>query len=165
MAGRLSDAKAEVRGLAAATLSGLLRGTPPEDVEELRNRLLQQAAVLFGTAGGRRRQQPAPAAAEAAPTAPAALQLQKQGCVAGLRALLMSCPYDVPRWVPPVLLALVRAAGGGERDSAVRGEAGRALGEFRRTHEAEAMEELRAMMDSDQYDSFTQATSAASYFV
>ncbi|EFJ46866.1 hypothetical protein VOLCADRAFT_105328 [Volvox carteri f. nagariensis] len=167
VAARLQDAKAEVRTLAAATLSGLLRGTAPEDVTALRNRLLEKAAALFGGGGGSRRRRggdAGPAAAAAAASSPQQLQLEKLGCVAGLSALLMSCPYDVPAWLPPVLMALVRAAGGAERDGAIRGEAGRALGEFRRTHEPESLEDLRAKMDPDDWDSFTQATGTASYF-
>ncbi|KAG2489806.1 hypothetical protein HYH03_011755 [Edaphochlamys debaryana] len=169
---RLPDPKAEVRALAAATLSGLLRGASPAEAEATRARVLARANDLFG-GGGRRGNRRAAAAATAnestaaaaGSTAPAQLQLEKQGCVAGLSALLMSQPYDVAPWVPAVLLALVRAAGGGERDGGVRAEAGRALGEFRRTHEAEALEELRGAMGADDWDSFTQATGTASYFV
>ncbi|PNH11368.1 hypothetical protein TSOC_001759 [Tetrabaena socialis] len=135
--------------------------------------MLAAANALFG--GGPRRRGDArrapPAAAAAAAAAPAAapsaqqLQLDKLGCVAGLSALLLSYPYDVPSWLPPVLMALVRGSGAGEADGTVRAAAGRALAEFRRTHEAEALEELRALMDADDWDSFTHATGTASYFV
>ncbi|KAG2431096.1 hypothetical protein HXX76_009627 [Chlamydomonas incerta] len=182
---RLPDAKAEVRGLAAATLSGLLRGTDPAAVQALRAALLARAAELFGAssaasggskaaARGTKRGGAAAAAAAggaAAAQPPLALPagatplLSKHGAVAGLSALLLSHPYDVPAWLPPVLMALVRAAGGGERDGGVRSAAGRALGEFRRTHEAEALDELRGAMDPDDWDSFTHATGTASYFV
>ncbi|GFR44377.1 hypothetical protein Agub_g5595, partial [Astrephomene gubernaculifera] len=205
---RLSDPRSQVRSLAAATLSGLLRGAAPGDVQALRSRLLIQAAELFGGGGGggRRRRGAAsatasagaagaPAAGAAAPLLPPRaappsslssssspqqqLQLAKLGCVAGLSALLMSCPYDVPGWLPPVLMALVRAAtataggggrgggggGGGGDAGVVRAEAGRVLGEFRRTHEAEALEKLKGAMQADDWDSFTQATGTASYFV
>lgn len=184
MTARLPDAKAEVRGLAAATLSGLLRGTHPAAVQLLRTALLARAAELFGTTAARGTKRggaaaatggsaAASAAAAAAPPPPpppalpsgATPLLSKHGAVSGLSALLMSHPYDVPAWLPPVLMALVRAAGGGERDGGVRSEAGRALGEFRRTHEAEALDELRGVMSPDDWDSFTHATGTASYFV
>ena len=53
----------------------------------------------------------------------------------GLKAFLLSSPYDCPPWAPEVLMALVPAAGGGRQPAAVRSEAAQALSEFKRTHE------------------------------
>lgn len=39
-----------------------------------------------------------------------------------------------------------------------------ALSEFKRTHEADSLEALKAMMDADEWDSVQQVASPASYF-
>ena len=36
---------------------------------------------------------------------------QKHAAVLGLKAFVLTSPYDVPSWLPEVLMALVRAAG------------------------------------------------------
>ena len=35
---------------------------------------------------------------------------EKHGVVLGLKAFVLSAPYDVPPWLPEVLMALVRLA-------------------------------------------------------
>jgi hypothetical protein len=105
---RLSDDKLEVRGLAAATLSGLLRGLPEAEAEALRRRSLARAAELFP---GRRRRRVGGGggAAAAAPPPPAPLP-ERHGAALALQAFVLSSPYDVPPWLPDVLMALVRLA-------------------------------------------------------
>ena len=36
---------------------------------------------------------------------------EKHAALLGLRAFVLTTPYDVPPWLPDVLMALVRAAG------------------------------------------------------
>lgn len=81
----------------------------------------------------------------------------------GLKAFLMSSPYDTPAWMPEVLMALVPGAGS-RQPAAVRSEASLALSEFKRTHEADSLEALRARMGEDDWDSLQAVTSSASYF-
>ncbi len=47
----------------------------------------------------------------------------------------------------------------------MRRDASKALGEFRRTHEQDSLDELRRLLDSDQWEALQQVTSSASYFV
>ncbi|KAF5831468.1 hypothetical protein DUNSADRAFT_13108 [Dunaliella salina] len=82
----------------------------------------------------------------------------------GLKAFLLSSPYDCPPWMPRVLMALVRCASAASQEASLRSAAAKALSEFKRTHEADSMEALKAMMDSDEWESMLQVTSPASYF-
>jgi proteasome activator subunit 4 len=141
---RLQDPKVEVRSLATATLSGIIKALPPSEIETLRTSLINAVPRLFsiqGTgkkaaAGGRKRPAAdvAPAAAAAVPRGlpvvaaagssggggeAAQQQQQQQGAgflaeaqavVQGLKAFVLSAPYDVPGWMPQVLMALVTAA-------------------------------------------------------
>lgn len=149
---QLSDPKAEVRDVAASTLSGLVRGMSGQEAADLRSRFLASAAQLWG---GRQRRGDGQAVE-------GGLQAQ-HGCLQGLRSFLLSSPYDCPDWTPAVLLALVRAAD--SRAAEVRAAASRAVSEFKRTHEQDSLQRLRDIMEPDQWDSVQQLTSQASYFV
>lgn len=143
---RLQDPKVEVRSLATATLSGIIKALPPTDKDALRTSFVTAVPRLFsslsqdgGKAAGRKRSAAAAAAPAAggvsapsrgAPVVAAAavaggssgqppLPQQQQGTgflteaqavVQGLKAFVLSAPYDVPGWMPQVLMALVTAA-------------------------------------------------------
>jgi hypothetical protein len=47
----------------------------------------------------------------------------------------------------------------------VRRDASKALSEFKRTHEEDATEALRALLGEEQWEALNQVTSSASYFV
>jgi hypothetical protein len=47
----------------------------------------------------------------------------------------------------------------------VRRDASRALSEFKRTHEQDALEELKGRLGEEQWEGLQQVTSSASYFV
>lgn len=115
----------------------------------------------------------AAAAAAGAPDGTSQQQQQQQGgasslaeaqaVVQGLKAFVLSSPYDVPPWMPEVLVALVAAAN--NRNPLVRRDASKALSEFKRTHEEDATEQLKQMLGEEQWEALTQVTSSASYFV
>jgi proteasome activator subunit 4 len=145
---RLQDPKVEVRSLATATLSGIIKALPPTDNEALRTSFVTAVPRLFSSssqdgskASGRKRS--AAAAAAAAPAAGGAsaplrgvpvvaaaaaaggssggqpplpqqqgagFLTEAQAVVQGLKAFVLSAPYDVPGWMPQVLMALVTAA-------------------------------------------------------
>jgi proteasome activator subunit 4 len=143
--GRLQDSKVEVRGLSAATLSGIIKALPAHEMDLLRCTMLGNVRRLFNTsAPGQRSKRagsgtrpsstalPVVAAAAAGGAAAdaggAAAFAQQQGpvflaeaqaVVQGLKAFVLSSPYDVPAWMPEVLLALVAAAN--SRNPLVRG--------------------------------------------
>lgn len=148
----LSDPKAEVRQVAGSSLSGMIKGMSATESAELRDTFLGTARRLFGK---KRRD------ADAADVQDAPLEA-KHGCLQGLKAFLMSTPYDCPEWVPSVLLALVMAASNPSAE--IRTTVSKIVSEFKRTHEQDSLEELRAMTEADQWESIQQITSQASYF-
>lgn len=149
--GRLQDPKVEVRSLSAATLSGIIKALPAHEIDTLRQQMITQVQRLFtshqsaaGSKRGRRSggsssragAMPVIAAAAAAgdgslqeQAAAAAFQQQQgpvflseaQAVVQGLKAFVLSSPYDVPEWMPEVLMALVAAAN--SRNPLVRAQA------------------------------------------
>jgi proteasome activator subunit 4 len=159
--GRLADTKAEVRAAATATLAGMIKGMPDAEADALRVQVLARARDLLG--GKRRAGAPGGGGGGGDPGGAAAALLPKHGAVLGLKAFLMSAPYDVHAWTPSVLLALVPGAGS-RQPAAVRAEASQALAEFKRTHEQDSLALLRADMGADDWESFQAVTSSASYF-
>eukprot|EP00798_Chlamydomonas_sp_ICE-L_P021949 gene21949-28996_t len=144
---RLPDSKAEVRHIAAATLSGMVKGMADDEAAKLRCSIIAKANAAMGSAGARKRSKSATGGASQANEASL---LEKQGIVQGLKAFLLSSPYECPPWVPEVLVALFPAAGAGQGSAQLRADASKALSEFKRTHE--------------QWDTYQEATSSASYF-
>lgn len=121
--GRLQDPKVEVRSLSAATLSGIIKALPTHENDLLRQQIITQVNKLFaapgkGRSGSKRRAAGMPVVAAAAASDAAAAQPQQgavflseaQAAVQGLKAFVLSSPYDVPDWMPEVLMALVGAA-------------------------------------------------------
>lgn len=159
---RMSDVKPEVRAIAMATLAGMIKGLPAPDVDQLRAQVLSQARQLL-VPSGRRTRGGKPKEGDGTAATATADTLMKQAAVLGLKAFLMSSPYDCPAWMPEVLMALVPAAGTWQA-AAVRSEASVALSEFKRTHEQDSMDALKAVMGPDDWESLQAVTSSASYF-
>jgi len=163
---RLADPKPEVRAIAGATLSGMLRGMTDGEAAALRHRLCADARRLFSRARGSKAASAAGGSAGGADASGATLE--KQGVVQGLKAYLQSSPYDCPAWMPEVLMALVVPASASHSHSgveaAVRSAASKALSDFKRTHEQDSLAALRALMAPDDWDSLQQCTASASYF-
>lgn len=153
---QLEDTKVEVRNIASATLSGMLRGMGGEGLEKLRRSLVDRAAKIFKKTTRTSR------GARAVHSGEVTLLL-KQSCIQGLKAFVMSSPYDCPAWMPEVLLALVAAAH--DPSPQVRTEASKVVSEYKRTHEQESMEQLRSRLEEEQWEDLQQVTSTASYFV
>lgn len=49
--------------------------------------------------------------------------------------------------------------------SQVRKDASKALSEFKRTHEQDSIDELKRLLQEEQWEAYQQVTSQASYFV
>lgn len=114
--------------MAAATLSGMVRGMTPAEAAALRERLVAQCASLFGPgpgAAGRRRGAPLPPrggpGGGAGAAGAGAAGAQQHAVVQGLKAFVLSSPYDCPLWMAPVLMALVAAATSSAAGAQVRG--------------------------------------------
>jgi proteasome activator subunit 4 len=68
--------------------------------------------------------------------------------VLALRALVMSSPYDVPSWMSPVLMALVRVA---TEKGAVGKTVTSTLSDFRRTHE-ETLDSVKTTLSEEEWE-------------
>jgi hypothetical protein len=184
VAGRLQDPKVEVAALATNTLSGIIKAAPPADNDSLRAGLMAQVPRLFvapgkGRAGSGRALPSAGGALAAGPGTTQGTQLpaatsqqqpqladaqqQQLAVIRGLKAFVLSSPYDVPLWMADVLMALVAAAN--SKNPLVRRDASKALAEFKRTHEEDALEQLRTLLGEERWEALSQVTSSATYFV
>ncbi|KFM25207.1 Proteasome activator complex subunit 4 [Auxenochlorella protothecoides] len=168
---RLSDAKLEVRDLAAATLSGLLKGMEESKTASLRAAFLADVERLLPAKRGRKRMVPGPLPPlpGTAAAAPGPSLARRHAAVQGLRAFVLSSPYDVPAWLPGVLMALVRLAGEPAPIRRVFTTEGvtvtKTLAEFRRTHEEAGLSEVRDQLTSEQWEAIRDVAHPAPYFV
>ena len=95
--------------------AGLLKGLSAEDSAALRQRFLADSQRLFSSKRRRTRAAggggtAAAAGGTAAAAAPETPLPERHAVVLGLKAFVLSTPYDVPPWLPEVLMALVRLA-------------------------------------------------------
>ena len=177
----LSDTKLEVRELAAATLSGMVKGLSITGAEELRKTFLSRALVLFppssSAAAARRRKRLRAGQKDASTTTtPSHTMEARHAVVLGLRSFVLSSPYDIPPWLPDILMSLVRLAA---EPPPIKTTVTKTLAEFRRTHN-ESMQGGTLMKDTtssniggggggmteEQWEVVRDvATSATSYFV
>lgn len=154
----LEDPKLEVREMACATVSGVIRALSPERQEELRSSIIVKARQIFPDRKRRR----VVGNGKSVDDIPTPLPV-RHGAVLALRALVMSSPYDVPSWLPEILMALVRLA---SEPAPVKNTVSEALADFRRTHEEGGLLEVKDAMTSDQWEAIRDvAVGAASYFV
>ena len=154
----LEDPKLEVREMACDTVSGVIRALSPERQEKLRCTIIAKAREVFPDR--KRRRTVGDGKSERDITSPLPV---RHGTVLALRALVMSSPYDVPSWLPEILMALVRLA---SEPAPVKNTVSEALADFRRTHEEGGLLEVKDAMTSDQWEAIRDvAVGAASYFV
>ncbi|KAL0043408.1 hypothetical protein WJX79_003790 [Trebouxia sp. C0005] len=152
----LSDRKLEVQDLAAASLSGLLKGTTPAQFEQLRQHFLQKVNQMFPAKQRGKRPSLPPQKGSASSVN------ERHAALLGLRAFVLTSPYDVPAWLTDVLMALVKAAA---EPAPIKKTVRNTLGEFRRTHEEAGLAEVKRLLTSDQWDAIQDVSSPATYFV
>ena len=86
---------------------------------------------------------------------------KKHASVLGLKAFVLSHPYDIPPWMAEVLITMIQAAH--DKDP-IKTTVTKTLGDFRTTHENESHEELRNAFDAETWESIQAVGSQASYF-
>jgi proteasome activator subunit 4 len=153
----LADDKLEIRELACTTLSGLLQCLEERPAASVRARIMDEALKVF-PAGKRKRV----AAAPAGDRQDKAALTRAHASVLGLKAALLSSPYEIAPWMSDVLLAIVRAA---RMPVPVKATATGSLGLFRKTHEASESRPLKERLDPDVWSSICDVANASSYFV
>lgn len=144
----------------------MLKGLPEDRVTALRQRFLAEVAASASAGRMARRKNSRAGSVASAPSAAGAGALvsvaERHAGVLGLKAFVLSSPYDVPAWLPEVLMGLVGAA---SEPPPLRTTVRKTLGEFRRTHEDAGLQEARRLLTPDQWDSIQDVASPASYFV
>mmetsp|Transcript_1445 Transcript_1445/g.4175 ORF Transcript_1445/g.4175 Transcript_1445/m.4175 type:complete len:1599 (-) Transcript_1445:123-4919(-) len=141
----LCDKKFEVQELAAKTLSGILKGLSKQQASHLRSSFLHE----INRSQGRRVRAENSVAVFVAP-------------VLGLKAFVLSTPYDIPSWLPEVLMALVKLA---RQPPPVSNIVAATLGEFTRTHEGALSQDYRGLFAPEEWEAIRSVSSTASYFV
>jgi hypothetical protein len=144
---RLTDANVDVRSAAMRGLVGLLMALRPQHFEILRKALQRDFARAI--------KQPLALKSEQGEAQLAV----RHSAVLGLGALVLTQPYEVPDWLPPVLSLLVRCA---SDPSPVKNTVHAIITDFRRTHQDE-WEFFKERFSEDQLDALAATTVSASY--
>ncbi|KAJ3146965.1 hypothetical protein HDU86_008326 [Geranomyces michiganensis] len=178
----LADPHVEVRALASTTLAGLVRcsSDPTATILELKNRFTATLASLTslatrprGGGGGARVTAVSSASSSSAAAAAAASPVsvynaddlatkiaKKHAAVLGLAALVQAFPYDVPSWMPDVLVTLAKCVG----DSVPIGPSvSKTFADFRRTHQDNWQNDLMAF-NEDQRELLSDLLISPSYY-
>ncbi|BBN03450.1 proteasome activator subunit 4 [Marchantia polymorpha subsp. ruderalis] len=146
----LSDNQLEVRILAATTLTGMMKGPGIRFAEEFRNTILEKALVQLGQRTKNRKTKTRTNCALAT----------THGLVLGLAACILSVPYDMPRWLPNMVIAL---AGFSHEPWPIKATVTRTIADFRRTH-MDTWDIQKEAFSEDQLEVLSDLTSSASYF-
>ncbi|CAI5499281.1 unnamed protein product [Closterium sp. Naga37s-1] len=160
----LQDPQPEVRDMASATLAGLFKAAPQGDTwpAAIRQGFVQSAASTLKASRAARRRAIGGKSLDAESAAKAAARMVKMhGSALGLAAAVRSAPYDVPLWLPDVLLSLASLA---QEPAPVGPAVGKALGDFKRTH-ADSWHIHKEAFSSEQLEVINDLSSTVGYFV
>ncbi|KAL2644724.1 hypothetical protein R1flu_012311 [Riccia fluitans] len=144
----LADSQLEVRELAATTLTGMMKGPGAKFAEEFRNDVLKTSQVQLSRRVKSRKTR------TTSPVAPT------HGIVLSLAACILSVPYDMPRWLPSMVIAL---AGFSHDPWPIKATVTRTIADFRRTH-LDTWDLQKTAFSEDQLEVLSDLTSSASYF-
>ncbi|TPX58023.1 hypothetical protein PhCBS80983_g03421 [Powellomyces hirtus] len=142
----LADPNLEVRNLASTTLSGLVRCSNRDAISDLKTQFLTTLQAFTPKRKGVK-QEPAD-------------MVRKHAAVLGLAALVQAFPYDVPEWMPDVLVALAKCVGDG---MPIGASVNKTFAEFRRTHHDNWQHDLQRF-DETQRDVLADLLISPSYY-
>ncbi|CAI5504830.1 unnamed protein product [Closterium sp. Naga37s-1] len=160
----LQDPQPEVRDMASATLAGLFKAAPQGDTwpATIRQSFVQSAASTLKASRTARKRANGGKTLDADSAAKmAARTVKMHGSALGLAAAVRSAPYDVPLWLPAVLLSLASLAG---EPAPVGPAVGKALGDFKRTH-ADSWHIHKEAFSAEQLEIINDLSSTVGYFV
>ncbi|RKP08827.1 hypothetical protein THASP1DRAFT_29379 [Thamnocephalis sphaerospora] len=156
----LRDSQLEVRVAAAGTLSGLIRCSERETINTLQVRCIE---LLDEHQVKRRRKRdranPAPTSSADEDEA-ARVLLQRHAGVLGLVSMVMAFPYEVPAWMPEIMLRLSHCLADPEP---VRSTVRKAFSDFKRTHQDTWHEDSRKFSE-DQLEQLMDLLVSPSYY-
>lgn len=157
----LEDSKLEVREMACDTVSGVIRAISAERQATIRAQIVDHAKAVFPDRK-RRRLASGDGGARGAAGSKMEHSLQvMHGAVLGLRALVMSSPYEIPKWLPGILMSLVRV---GTEKGLVGRTVTECLSDFRRTHDN--LDVVKSKLSEEEWEAIRDvAVGVSSYFV
>ncbi|KAF8964857.1 hypothetical protein BGZ46_000706 [Entomortierella lignicola] len=134
VSGMLLDPQIEVRQLAATTLSGIVRCSQRDAIQKL---ILHFKQLLESTPLPARKKRdrsaaPGKEAASLLPEGYSEALVKRHGGVLGLSSLLGAFPYDVPSWMPEVMVFLAKFF---SDPPPVSTTVKKVFGDFKRTHQ------------------------------
>ncbi|KAJ3067573.1 hypothetical protein HDU98_009213 [Podochytrium sp. JEL0797] len=160
----LEDPQVEVRNLAGITLSGLVRCSERESISSLKagfESSLQatKLAKKKGTLPPRANGSEAPTkGTEFGSLHP--LVVKRHAAVIGLSSLVLAFPYDVPAWMPEVLITLSSCI---SDQAPIAATVSKAFADFRRTHQDNKEESMRVFTE-DQLSILSDLLISSSYY-
>jgi len=150
-----------VREMACDTVSGVIRAISAERQATIRAQIVDHAKAVFPDRK-RRRLASGDGGARGAAGSKMEHSLQvMHGAVLGLRALVMSSPYEIPKWLPGILMSLVRV---GTEKGLVGRTVTECLSDFRRTHDN--LDVVKSKLSVEEWEAIRDvAVGVSSYFV
>jgi len=133
----LSDPQIEVRQLASVTLAGLIRCSQRDAIDTLRRDFEEQLESSKLPKGKAK-----------ASSLPSDLIIRRHAAILGLSALVEAFPYEVPNWVPEVLVLL---AGCIANTAPISAAVSKTFANFRRTHQDTWHQDMLAYTEDQLY--------------
>ncbi|KAJ3061239.1 hypothetical protein HDU98_002852 [Podochytrium sp. JEL0797] len=161
----LEDPQLEVRNLAGVTLSGLVRCSERDSISSLKAKFeaslkLTKAAKKKLTLPPRTDGYESPAIGSGAARSLHPLVVARHAAVIGLSSLVLAFPYDVPEWMPEVLITL---SGCISDQAPVATTVSKTFADFRRTHQDTKEEGMKAFTE-DQLSILSDLLISSSYY-
>ncbi|KAJ3319363.1 hypothetical protein HDV06_006390 [Boothiomyces sp. JEL0866] len=119
----IQDPQLEVRKLCSVTLSGIIRCSERRSINQLKDTFIN---MLTETKLPKRKK------GEKPPESYSLLVTKRHAAILGLSSLVLAFPYDVPEWMPSVLVLLAQCA---NDPSPISTSITLTFGEFKRTHQ------------------------------
>lgn len=141
--GGLSDQQLEVRELARIALSSLIRSTSPDI-----NSLIEKFTKLIGSTPKRKQDKNEK------------MIIQQHSGILGLCALVNSFPYDIPQWMPDVLVQLANHS---QDPAPIKDTIKSTFAEFWRTHQ-DTFWKQKETFTEDQLNAINELVISPSYF-
>ncbi|KAJ3008563.1 UNVERIFIED_CONTAM: hypothetical protein HDU68_003042 [Siphonaria sp. JEL0065] len=160
----LAHSQVEVRNLAGVTLSGLVRCSERASISTLK---VKFEALLKATKAAKKKATLPPRPESESPTSPTTggslhpLVVQRHAAVIGLSSLVLAFPYEVPSWMPGVLITLSTCI---SDQAPVAAAVSRTFADFRRTHQDSWKEEGMKAFTEDQLSILSDLLISSSYY-
>ncbi|KAF9423951.1 hypothetical protein BGZ94_008120 [Podila epigama] len=153
----LLDPQIEVRQLAASTLSGIVRCSQRDATQTL---ITHFKALLEKTPLPARKRNRSGSSAQALPEGYSEAIVKRHGGVLGLASLLEAFPYDVPKWMPEVMVYLSKFF---SDPPPISTTVKKVFGDFKRTHQ-DSWHEDSKRFDPEQLEVLSDMLISPSYY-